>query len=313
MISSQMSSDDINTELYILNEKNTLITSDYIESILAKYGVKHKVKDIEVYRMAMVHKSYLLKDEEYWKTQRSKNTNVDLDPIEDPSLAIPLQNNSYERLEFLGDSVIHNILAEYFYKRYENENEGFMTRIRTKIENGDTLAHLCKTICLDKYILLSRYIEKNNGRENNKSILEDAFEAFIGALKLDGCQEYCDKFLIKLIEDEIDLAQILHMENNFKDLLLQYFHQRKWQDPQYDVFDISGPDNKKNFTMYVKMKKTARDDGNIVGMGVGQSKKKGEQEAAKQALIYFGEIKDDDSDSDTFIELEDNCDSSSDL
>lgn len=300
--------DSTDTSLYILNEENTLITSKYIENILKQYGVKHKVNDISHFEKAMVHKSYMLRDEEYWKTQRSKNTNVDLDPIKDPSLAIPLQIHSYERLEFLGDSVIHMILAEYFYKRYEDENEGFMTRIRTKIENGDTLAHLCKAIGLDKYILISRYIEKNNGRENNGSILEDAFEAFIGALKLDGCFEYCNTFLIKLIEKEIDLAQILHMENNFKDLLLQYFHQRKWQDPKYDVMDISGPDNKKKFSMYVKKKETPRDDGEIVGMGVGASKKKGEQEAARQALIYYKVIKEDDSDSETFIELDDSSD-----
>lgn len=303
MLESDNNIDD--PSLYILNEKNVLITESYIEHTLLKYGIKHKVNNLENFRKAMIHTSYLLRDDEYWKQQRSKLTNKELDPISDPSKAIPLMTQSYERLEFLGDSVIHLVLAEYFYKRYENEDEGFMTKLRTKIENGDALAHLSKAINLNKYILLSRYIEKNGGRYNNQSILEDAFEAFIGALLLDSDFTVCKNFLIKLIEDEIDFAQILHKETNFKDMLLQYFHQRKWVDPVYDVLDISGPDHKKNYTMYVKRKTCATDDGEIVGMGVGLSKKKGEQAAARQALIDFGSLKEEESDNDSFIECSD--------
>jgi len=289
---------DVDLSLYILNEKNKLITTNYIENILQKYGVNHKVKNLEPFQMAMVHISYLIKSDDYWKAHRSKNTNKDLEPISDPSLAIPLKDVSYERLEFLGDSVIHKIIAAYLYNRYPDQDEGFLTKLRTKIENGNTLAEFSKIIGLDEYILISRYIEKNGGRENNKHILEDAFEAFIGALYLDAGDSVCHNFIFKLIEEEIDFADLLNNETNYKDILLQYFHQRKWVDPQYGPLDISGPDHKKIFTMYVKKRISPNDDGEIVGIGVGTSKKKGEQEAAYNALKFFNRIhSDDDSES----------------
>lgn len=280
---------------YILNENNVLITTEYVENILKKYSVDCKIKNIKPFQLAMTHTSYLIRDDNYYKNNKSKNT-VDLDPISDPSLAIPLQKMSYERLEFLGDSVIHLILATYFYNRYDEENEGFMTRLRTKIENGETLSQLSLAIGLNKYVLISRYIEKNGGRENNSHILEDSFEAFMGALYQEIGFDKCKIFLINLMEEEVDFASILSTETNFKDMLLQFFHQRKWKDPTYGVLDISGPDNKKMFTLYVKCKKTQHDDGEIVGIGVGSSKKKAEQNACANALKHFGLIKEDDSD-----------------
>jgi len=294
--------EQIDYRLYILNEHNIYITTKYIEAILKKYGIIYKVKNLDQYQKAMIHKSYQIHDDNYWNTHRSKNMNKDLEPIDDPSKAIPLQKESYERLEFLGDAIIHAILAEYIFKRYDSEQEGFMTRLRTKIENGDTLAELTKIMNLEKYILISRYIEKNGGRYNNKNILEDTFEAFIGALFLDGGFDICKKFIIKLIEDVIDFAQLLYKETNFKDLLLQHCHRKKWFDPEYGTYDISGPAHKKMFTEYVMIKTDINDEGEVT-IGFGSSKKKGEQDAAKNALIKQGIIKDDnDSDSDTMEE-----------
>lgn len=287
-------SEDINYDLFILNEKNKYLTKKYVETTLAKYGVKHKVKSLETFQKAMIHKSYMLREPEYWRSQRSKKTNKDLDPIDDPSNAIPLMDKSYERLEFLGDAVIHLILAEYFFTRYENEDEGFMTRLRTKIENGNTLAQLSRAVGIDEYVLVSRFIEKNGGRTNNLDLLEDTFEAFMGALFLDGGFPPCQRFFITLIEDKIDLAKLLHTETNYKDVLLQYFHRMRWADPKYGVMDITGPENNKLFTVYVMKRENKTDDGDIVGIGIGSSKKKGEQEAAKKALIKFGEVKEDE-------------------
>jgi len=286
-------SDELNPELYILNENNKLITKEYIEDMLKKYGVEIKITNLELFQKAMIHKSYIIHDDEYYKKNKTKNTNKELEPINDPNKAVPLQTQSYERLEFLGDSVIHLILAGYLYKRYEEENEGFMTRLRTKLENGDTFYEFTKIIGLNKYILLSKYIDINNGRENNVNILEDTFEAFIGALFLEFGFEPCKIFVIKLIEDVVDFAQLLSNETNYKDTLLQYYHQMGWDDPTYGALDISGPDHKKVFTIFVKQKKNKRDDGEIVGIGVSSSKKRGEQEAAKQALIHYGLIQEE--------------------
>jgi len=284
-------SGSVDTNLYILNEHNIEITSDYIENILKKYGVIHKINNLYNFKLATTHTSYILRDEEYWKLHRSKNTNKELEPIEDPSMAIPLQTESYERIEYLGDAVLHLILADYIYDRYD-QGEGFMTKLRTKIEKGTTLTHFAKVIGLNKYILLSRYIEKNNGRENNKKILEDVFEAFLGALHIDGGYDICKKFIVKLIEDEVDFATLLHTEDNYKDMLLQFCHKQnpRWEDPQYGEIDESGPDHNKVYTTFVRIKKRPTDVGEVRGYGKGVSKKKGQQEAAREALIYYGDI-----------------------
>jgi dsRNA-specific ribonuclease len=301
MTESDTNYDNIDPTLFILNEHNILITNKYIENLLKKYGDNtYKIKNLANFQKAVTHTSYLKRDSDFYKEKTSKSKNKTLlEPIGDPSKAIPLQNQSYERLEFLGDAVIHLILAKYLFKRYENQQEGFMTKLRTKIENSDTLALLCSSIDLSKYILLSKYIEINNGRENNNSILEDAFESFMGALVLEAGFDVCDKFMIALLEQKVDFAMLLRDETNFKDLLLQYFHKEKYEDPTYGVMDISGPDHNRTFTMYVKCRKRPTDDGDIVGFGLATSKRASEQASAREALVHFGVIKDgsnDDSD-----------------
>jgi len=294
---------------YILNENNTYITKEYIEATLLKYGVTVKINDLTIFQRAMVHLSYLVRDEKFYSNNKTKPYQIqsnDIEPLDDLSKAMPLQKKSYERLEFLGDAILHAIIAEYIFQRYPEVDEGFMTKLRTKIENGDALCVLSKTIGLDKYVIISRYVDKNGGRETNKSLLEDAFEAFIGALFLETCFDVCKKFMVTLIEKEIDLAQLLYQETNFKERLLQYFHLRKWLDPIYGTLDVSGPENKKQYTMWVKCRKTPQDEGEIVGIGVATSKKAGEQNAAKQAMIFYGFYKEnDDSDCDTIEEISD--------
>lgn len=282
-------------KLYILNEKNVWITKKYIEDTLKEYDVEYKVKDLDIFKRATVHKSYLIRDQN--TSKKIKNSKSTLKPISDPKTAIQLQKKSYERLEFLGDSVLHCVLADYIGNRYLDQDEGFMTRLRTKIENGSTLDQLAKVIGLNRYILISRYIESNDGRDKNKNISEDSFEAFVGALYKDGGFDICKKFLFNLIESKVDFAQILFKETNHKDTLLQYFHKMHWRDPTYGVLDISGPDHKKQFTMYIKCKKDTNDKGEIIGVGVDSSKPKGEQKAAKEALINLGVIKNDEYDS----------------
>lgn len=286
--------------LYILNENNIFITKEHIENVLLKYGVKHKVQNIDRYIQAMTHSSYVdrdLRNDRIVKIIKEKN----LKPIEDPSSAIPLQKESYERLEFLGDSIIHCILAEYLYNRFEDEQEGFMTRLRTKIENGETLSELSQILGLHKYAIISRTIEQNGGREKNINIFEDVLEAFIGALYLETNFKTCKNFFVSLIQKEVDISQLLYKETNFKDTLLQYYHKMKWEDPEYGLDEIIGPDEngKKTFKMYVKG--YTKDESNDIiwtkiGRGCGSSKKKGEQESAKQALIYYDVINEESDD-----------------
>ena len=216
---------------------------------------------------------------------------------------MPLQTKSYERLEFRGDAIIHDVIADYVFDRFPNEGEGFMTTLRTQMERDTALAELCTVIGLNEFILISRIIEINNGRYNNVSILEDAFEAFMGALAKDQGKskknyELCYTFFVNLIEKEIDIARLLETNNNYKDILLRYYHKQEWPSPEYVSMSEAGPDHKKKFTMGVKDA-----TGRVIGTGKGTSKRKGEQEASKMALIYLGVINDDES-SDEEIDAE---------
>ena len=246
----------------------------------------------------MTHVSYMkrdLKNDRLAKLVKEKN----LEPKPTNLEAIPLQNESYERLEFLGDSVIHLILAEYLYDRYSDEQEGFMTKLRTKIENGQVLSNFSKILGLHNYVLIARNIEQIGGREKNLNILEDAFEAFIGSLFLESTFETCRKLVVTLMETAIDMSSLIHVETNFKDMLLQHYHKMRWPDPEYSNIHTVENNNKKIFQMIVKGF-TQNSEGTrewvTVGEGAGSSKKKGEQEAAKDALVRFGVIRENEDD-----------------
>lgn len=293
---------------YILNENNKLITPEYITTLLKNYGINIKVNNLNIFQEAMIHLSYLVRNEEFYKNNKTKAYQIqssEIEPLDATLSAIPLQNKSYERLEFLGDAIIHSILAEYLFRRYSYADEGFMTKLRTKIENGNTLFILSKKIGLNEFVLISRYVEKNGGRTTNENLLEDIFEAFVGALYLDAGYNVCNKFLITLIEKEINLAHMLNEETNFKEKLLQFFHLMKWQDPRYDSMRCEGPENKKVYTMYVKCQKNIHDEGEVIGIGTGSSKKNGEQMAAKEALTKLGIYKNGEDSEEEIEELDD--------
>jgi len=301
--------------LYVLNDNNKLIKSEDIEELLLKYNVKYKVKDIKLFRMALVHESYIKRDFKNDKSIRlaltkdkpteipdknnkhifvttiQPNLNPDITPLSKDKIknTLQLETHSYERIEFLGDSVIRLILADYLYERYKDQDEGFLTRLRTKLENGEIMAEITKQIGLNKFMIIGRYYEQQNARLENQHILEDLLEAFIGALYKDSNIDICRTFFINLVEKEIDIAQLLYVETNHKDTLLQYHHKMGWSDPEYNLAEQLGTD-KRIFKMCVK-----DNDGNNIGFGCGSSKKKGEQEAARNALIKYGVINENES------------------
>lgn len=274
--------------IYIINEKNKLITEEYIYSIFNKYGIKHKINNMEGYIEATTHTSYCIKS--YTNTDEDDDSyhkikNISTTKAKNPNKALQLREKSYERLEYLGDAVIHTILAEYIFVRFVDQQEGFMTKLRTRMEDTETLSKFTQYIGLDTYILLSRHAEETNTRTTNDHVLEDVFEAFIGALYSDGedtCNNFmcCRSLVIKLVESIIDIAELLSNETNYKDILLRYAHSKKLPDPIYGTRKMYGIDNKM-FEMFVVIGK------NECGYGVGNSKKKGEQAAAKMALEKF--------------------------
>jgi ribonuclease III len=260
------------------NMKNKLITKYDIHRILKNYGVTININQLDIYQKSLTHKSYIVRpgltDEILNKTKVSRDT-------------VKLQNASNERLEFLGDIVIKLVLGHYLFERYPGEDEGFMTRLKTKIENRDSLAELAKKIGIDDYILISIQIETGSGR-SSKKILEDAFESFLGALYLNTNFETCQVFLRTIFETEIDYADLLYRDTNYKDQLLRLYHKNRWSHPVYTLLKENGPSNRKIFTMYV-----TDDEDRKIGIGVASSKREAEQKSAKQALIHFKQLNDD--------------------
>jgi ribonuclease III len=269
---------------YILNEKNIFITKKNIETTLKKYDIIHKVKNIDNFRTAFVHISYLKCQQ---LTDKFIKLLKEIEPISNKSEAIPLQNNSYEVLEFLGDAVIHSVLAEYLYRRYPDKDQGFLTKLRTKIEKGETLNKFSRKLGFDKYAIISRNIELSGGRDNNINIMEDIFEAFIGALKLETDYETCQKFIINLIDSEIDFAELINTEDNYKELLMQYFHKNGYRTtPTYHLINTIDEKPRKLFEMIVK-----NPEGKEIGRGTSTSKVSAAQIAAQMALNKLGQIK----------------------
>jgi dsRNA-specific ribonuclease len=287
---------------YVLNERNKLINKEFIELVLKKYGLEHKVKNLENFQLAMIHKSYL---KNIIINEKTIKLMKDIQPIEKKYIksALPLQENSYESLEFLGDAVIHLILANYLFKRYENKDPGFLTILRTKIEKGETLNKLSRIIGFHEYAIFARNIELAGGRINNVNIMEDIFEAFMGALSLETTFENCKKFLTNLIDANIDFAQLINTEDNYKEMLMQYYHKLGFKTtPSYNLLETIDEKPKKQFTM------GAYDpDRKLIGKGTAISKVAAAQIAAKNALIKFKVINNNDnseSDDDDIYEIE---------
>lgn len=284
---------DSNYTQHVLNEKNKFITASFIEKTLKKFGLNHKVQNLQNFQLAMIHKSYL---KSIVINEKTIKLMKDIPPIDSKSIkyVLPLQENSYESLEFLGDAVIHLILANYLFKRYENKDPGFLTILRTKIEKGETLNKLCRIIGFHEYAIFARNIELAGGRINNVNIMEDIFEAFMGALSLETTFENCKLFLINLIDLHLDFAQLINTEDNYKEMLMQHYHKLGYKTtPSYNLIETLDEKPKKKFTM------GAYDpDKKLIGKGTAFSKTTAAQIAAKNALIKFNIVKNNDTTSD---------------
>jgi ribonuclease-3 len=258
------------------NNKNKLITDDEIRYILKTYGISEEPRDYNIYRKAFVHKSYCTR----------KNENFVDGNVNCPEDCLPLQEESNERLEFLGDSILNMVVAGYLFERYSEENEGWLTRLRTKLVNGKMLAHLSKLLEFNKYIILSKQIEENEGRFNS-NILEDAFEAFIAAIYQDFGEvsgfKHAQSWIIDVLETNIDFSDLIKQNHNYKDLFLKYFqHNYSYIPKFYEVKVDTTANNQKIYTICIK-----DNNNNILSIGKGASKKEAENSAAKAALERY--------------------------
>lgn len=276
---------------HILNEKNVLITDKFVNNIFKKYGLSHKVKNFSNYLLSTIHISYLQKTVLKDKTALLLK---DIQPIsdQDRKLAIPLQKRDYSRLGHLGNAVIHLVLTQYLCKRYSNKDQGFLTKLRTKIERAETLSNVSKQIGFDKYAIIARNMEQSDARSLDINLTKGIFEAFVGSLSLETDYNSCYKFLITLIENEVDIAELLETDDNYKEQIMQYFHKMSWKDPKY--VDVKCDPEAKTFVVSVR-----NQQGDILGTASNNTKNKAEQDAARDALIklkVIGNIGSEDDD-----------------
>lgn len=258
------------------NPKNTVLDKAFLESLLREYGVdlhRHPVRDIDLYRKALTHRSYCTR----------KNENFLEGNAGHPPDCVPLQEESYERHEFLGDAVLNLTVAAYLVRRYPDENEGFMTRLRTRLVNGNMLARLCAKTGLARYIIISRQIEDNDGR-HNKNILEDCFEAFLGALFCDAGFDAAQAWLVSFLEKNVDFPALIMHHDNYKDTLSKYFQHAFNCMPRFVELPSRGGGASRRVEVCLK-----NPDGVVVGRGVGSNRKNAEVEASRVGLMYYGQ------------------------
>jgi len=276
------------------NINNTLASEKDIIDILAKNNVVlDKINHLHFFHQAFTHKSYCQKNiipENVLEDAKKELGN--------PPDLLELRPASYERLEYFGDRVVKICVSLYLFYRYPKEDEGFMTRLQTKIEDKTNLAIMSKEIGLGRYFIISKQIESLNGR-NLEKIHEDVFEAFMGALFLSNGFEPCLLLLLNLLETLIDYSDKLYRDNNYKDSLLRHHHKQKWKFPKYHLIHFEGPPHKRTYIMGVINPMHDGDIENVpkedicISYGLGSSKKEGEQQAAKMSLIIHGLLKED--------------------
>lgn len=210
-----------------------------------------KINRIEYFEQALTHRSYL-------------------HIVEDNSIY------SNERLEFLGDAVLGMVVADYLFSLHSDVLEGGLTKMRSWMVNKNSLVECAKRLRLNELLLMSFSASKAL-EQGSDSILADALEAVIGAIYLDSGLEATKKFITNVLIPII-VSQNYMVDRNYKSLLLEAVQSMGKEPPKYMVLDENGQDHNKEFLVGVLV------DSEIMGTGLGKSKKQAEQFAAKEAL-----------------------------
>ena len=182
---------------------------------------------------------------------------------------------SNERLEFLGDSVLGMLVAEYLYRNFPDRPEGELTRMRADMVCEQTLAAAANKIGIGEHLMLGHGEERLGGRNRN-SILADAMESVIAACFLDGGIQAALKVVQQFILVEVPVTKLHNVD--YKTQLQELVQQKKNQVLSYALVGESGPDHEKKFDVEVSL------NGSVVGSGSGSSKKRAEQNAAASAI-----------------------------
>lgn len=268
---------------FSLNTKNTIANKAQVENIInsvfdkinkRKYKCKRynhaRISNLDVYIKSFTHESYIAE-----QRHLQANPPENIDQIRaDPRLN-KLYNHcpkvSNERLEFLGDSRIDDVVVEYLYERFPDQREDFLTKLKIRLVKTEMLSFFAQKLGLDKFILMSSFqdsLERKTQGRNNPKILENCFEAFIGAIvedfRLSGKRglgyDLTYDFIVCLIELYVDLQELIMNNDNFKDSILRYFQSIKQPPPEFNQLFLMGKPNDRTFQMCMLI---PRDSGSI--------------------------------------------------
>jgi ribonuclease III len=214
-------------------------------------AIGHPIRDQDLFVQALLHRSFL------------------------PRLEHP--GGSNERMEFLGDSILNLIVAEYLYRRFPHAEEGELTKIRSRLVNRKALAAYAKEIHLSDFILMSTSAAQSIGK-GSETIMADTFEAVVAALYLDGGFEAVRTFVERRVLAAMKTRSVVTDDENYKSMLLEYAQAKGLGVPRYSIVNEEGPDHDRVFTVEVFLNNIKK------GSGTGKNKKEAEQAAASKAL-----------------------------
>lgn len=185
---------------------------------------------------------------------------------------------SYERLEYLGDAILGMVVAEMLYKRFPYKEEGFLTELRSKIVNRESLNLLAKKVGLKDLV---KYHKHKGSPISHKSVYGDSLEALIGAIYLDQGFQFCKRFILNtLISPHFDFIELVKTTTNYKSKIIEW-SQKENKSVRFEIVQSNDDARDKQFVAQVFL------DEQPLEKGFGFSKKKAEQDAAQKSLNYL--------------------------
>jgi len=263
------------------NPRNKQIPKQEIIRILKEYGIIKTVQDIQLFRQACIHTSYVDKSE-IWSKQEEPMVLA-----ERPEKCLPLQPADNEELEYAGDGILSAVVATYLKERFSGQGEGFMTNLRTEIVNNDRLGELAKKVGFSEWLMISRHVEEMCDGRQNLRLLGSMFEAWLGALYYSFGKggpgfEAVQTFVVNVLERHIYFVELITKNTNYKDQLLRHFQSEYHQPPKYKLVHEEGPSHDRTFTMGV-----LSITGSVIATATAKNKKEAEQNASKLALEHL--------------------------
>lgn len=214
--------------------------------------VGNKPLNLSLFRLAMIHSSIAKADNGY--------------------------KESNDRLEYLGDAVLGLVTAEFLFKKYPYKPEGFLTEIRARLVNRESLNNLAKKIGVPEIVA---YNDRRKNSLSYKSLYGDTLEALVGAVYLDRGYSFCRRFIIKkLVKPHFDIDDIVRNNPNYKSKIIEWAHKEN-KAVKFEIVEVKGKNHSKEFIAEVVI------NDKPVGRGAGFSKKRAEQDAAEKSCAIL--------------------------